>query len=114
MQTAKRILWIDDEVDLFEPHLLFLRQRGYEVDTTTNDLVPALATGFEQNDDWREATITLRDGVVFTDGEELTAQYSDPPPPPLEPPPEPPPKPPPPSVSRPGKWKSEPFATPMI
>jgi CheY-like chemotaxis protein len=36
MQTAKRILWIDDEVDLFEPHLLFLRQRGYEVDTTTN------------------------------------------------------------------------------
>jgi CheY-like chemotaxis protein len=36
MQTTKRILWIDDEVDLFEPHLLFLRQRGYEVDTTTN------------------------------------------------------------------------------
>jgi CheY-like chemotaxis protein len=32
----KRILWIDDEVELFEPHLLFLRQRGYEVDTTTN------------------------------------------------------------------------------
>jgi CheY-like chemotaxis protein len=35
MQTS-RILWIDDEVELFEPHLLFLRQRGYEVDTTTN------------------------------------------------------------------------------
>jgi DNA-binding response OmpR family regulator len=35
-QTAKRILWIDDEVDRFEPHLLFLRQRGYTVDTTTN------------------------------------------------------------------------------
>jgi DNA-binding response OmpR family regulator len=33
---AKRILWIDDEVELFEPHLLFLRQRGYVVDTTTN------------------------------------------------------------------------------
>jgi CheY-like chemotaxis protein len=32
----KRILWIDDEVELFEPHLLFLRQRGYLVDTTTN------------------------------------------------------------------------------
>jgi CheY-like chemotaxis protein len=32
----KRILWIDDEVELFEPHLLFLRQRGYEVDVTTN------------------------------------------------------------------------------
>jgi CheY-like chemotaxis protein len=33
---SKRILWIDDEVERFEPHLLFLRQRGYEVDTTTN------------------------------------------------------------------------------
>lgn len=37
MQTVpKRILWIDDEVELFEPHLIFLRQRGYHVDTTTN------------------------------------------------------------------------------
>jgi DNA-binding response OmpR family regulator len=34
--TKKRILWVDDEVELFEPHLLFLRQRGYDVDTTTN------------------------------------------------------------------------------
>jgi CheY-like chemotaxis protein len=33
---ARRILWIDDEVEHFEPHLLFLRQRGYVVDTTTN------------------------------------------------------------------------------
>ncbi|HUG39820.1 MAG TPA: response regulator [Longimicrobiales bacterium] len=32
----KRILWVDDEVELLEPHLLFLRQRGYEVDTTSN------------------------------------------------------------------------------
>jgi CheY-like chemotaxis protein len=36
MQPRSRILWIDDEVELFEPHLLFLRQRGYDVDTTTN------------------------------------------------------------------------------
>jgi CheY-like chemotaxis protein len=35
-QAKKRLLWIDDEVELFEPHLLFLRQRGYDVDTTTN------------------------------------------------------------------------------
>jgi DNA-binding response OmpR family regulator len=34
--VEKRILWIDDEVDRFEPHLMFLRQRGYLVDTTTN------------------------------------------------------------------------------
>jgi CheY-like chemotaxis protein len=36
MATAKRILWVDDEVDSFEPHLGFLRQRGYVVDTSTN------------------------------------------------------------------------------
>jgi CheY-like chemotaxis protein len=34
--VAKRILWVDDEVGLLEPHLLFLRQRGYQVDTSTN------------------------------------------------------------------------------
>lgn len=34
--VAKRILWVDDEVELLEPHLLFLRQRGYQVDTTAN------------------------------------------------------------------------------
>jgi len=34
--VPKRILWVDDEVELFQPHLLFLRQRGYEVDVTTN------------------------------------------------------------------------------
>ncbi|MDX1675832.1 MAG: response regulator, partial [Longimicrobiales bacterium] len=36
MASARRILWVDDEVQLLEPHLLFLRQRGYEVDTATN------------------------------------------------------------------------------
>jgi DNA-binding response OmpR family regulator len=34
--AEKRILWVDDEVELLEPHLLFLRQRGYDVDTTNN------------------------------------------------------------------------------
>jgi len=33
---TRRILWVDDEVELFKPHLLFLRQRGYQVDTATN------------------------------------------------------------------------------
>ncbi len=37
MQHApKKILWVDDEVELLEPHLLFLRQRGYQVDAVTN------------------------------------------------------------------------------
>ena len=35
-RAAKRILWVDDEIDLLRPHLLFLRQRGYDVDGITN------------------------------------------------------------------------------
>jgi len=28
-----KILWVDDEVELLKPHVLFLTQKGYEVDT---------------------------------------------------------------------------------
>jgi len=35
-RAAKRILWVDDEIDLLRPHLLFLQQRGYHVDAITN------------------------------------------------------------------------------
>ncbi|MBN1825588.1 MAG: response regulator [Candidatus Eisenbacteria bacterium] len=31
-----RILWADDEVDLLKPHVIFLRERGYEVVTVTS------------------------------------------------------------------------------
>jgi len=33
---AKRILWVDDEIDLLRPHLLFLQARGYHVDAIHN------------------------------------------------------------------------------
>ena len=32
----KRILWVDDEIELLKPHLILLEQRGYEVSTATN------------------------------------------------------------------------------
>ncbi len=35
-RAPKRILWVDDEVDLLKPHLLFLQARGYHVDTIAN------------------------------------------------------------------------------
>ncbi len=31
-----RILWTDDEIDLLRPHIIFLREKGYEVDTASN------------------------------------------------------------------------------
>lgn len=31
-----RILWADDEIDLLKPHILFLREKGFDVDTVNN------------------------------------------------------------------------------
>ncbi len=31
-----RILWVDDEIDLLRPHILFLEQKGYSLETATN------------------------------------------------------------------------------
>jgi CheY-like chemotaxis protein len=36
METPKKILWIDDEIDLLRPHLRLLEQKGYQVDTASN------------------------------------------------------------------------------
>jgi len=33
---AKRILWADDEIDLLRPHIIFLKERGYDVEPVTN------------------------------------------------------------------------------
>ena len=35
---SETLLWADDEVDLPKPHILFLRQKGYEVVTVNNGL----------------------------------------------------------------------------
>ena len=35
-RSPKRILWVDDEIDLLRPHLLFLQARGYHVDAISN------------------------------------------------------------------------------
>lgn len=33
---AAKILWADDEIDLLKPHIMFLEQKGYDVDTINN------------------------------------------------------------------------------
>lgn len=35
-QTAKAVLWVDDEAELLEPHGIFLRSKGYDVEWATN------------------------------------------------------------------------------
>ncbi len=34
--SSKKILWVDDEIEFLRPHILFLTERGYEVETATN------------------------------------------------------------------------------
>ena len=43
--SKERILWADDEIDLLKPHILFLENKGYEVETVTNgrDAIDALS-----------------------------------------------------------------------
>jgi len=36
VKPSRRILWVDDEIELLRPHVLFLQQRGYQVDTISN------------------------------------------------------------------------------
>ena len=35
-KTMNKILWVDDEIDLLKPHVMFLTAKGYEVDTCNN------------------------------------------------------------------------------
>jgi CheY-like chemotaxis protein len=35
MET-KKILWVDDEIDLLRSHVIFLSEKGFEIDTVTN------------------------------------------------------------------------------
>ncbi len=36
MKIGKRLLWVDDEIELLKPHIRFLAEKGYDVDTATN------------------------------------------------------------------------------
>ncbi|MBC5863112.1 PglZ domain-containing protein [Flavobacterium sp. K77] len=49
MNTIK-ILWVDDEIDLLKPHILFLEKKNYEV-TTCNNGLDAIALFEETNFD---------------------------------------------------------------
>ncbi len=42
-----KILWVDDEIELLKPHILFLKDKGYDVETCNNgyDAIELAATG---------------------------------------------------------------------
>ncbi|MCP2025049.1 CheY-like chemotaxis protein [Flavobacterium sp. HSC-32F16] len=45
-----KILWVDDEIDLLKPHILFLEKKNYEV-TTSNNGLDAISLFEEENFD---------------------------------------------------------------
>ncbi len=46
MLNKGKILWVDDEIELLRPHILFLKEKGYDVETATNgeDAVDMVST----------------------------------------------------------------------
>lgn len=38
MEETIKILWVDDEIDLLKPHILFLENKNYSVTTCNNGL----------------------------------------------------------------------------
>ena len=38
MTRKIRILWTDDEIEVLKAHILFLKEKGYEIDTCTNGI----------------------------------------------------------------------------
>ena len=49
LMTAN-ILWADDEIDLLRPHVLFLQEKGYSVDTVNNGLDAVEMAGKKEYD----------------------------------------------------------------
>lgn len=60
--------------DLLRWELLHNTMGGLLMYDANNQLVPALATGYEVSEDGLEYTFTLREGVTFPDGTPLTPQ----------------------------------------
>ena len=36
MTNKDKILWVDDEIDMLRPYVIFLEEKGYEITTATN------------------------------------------------------------------------------
>lgn len=54
-------------------HILFIYEGLFYWHVLTDELVPYLASGYKYNDDYTQATVTLRQGVTWSDGTPFTA-----------------------------------------
>ncbi len=68
----RRILWVDDEIELLKSHIIFLTEKGYDVDTVTNG-EDALSSVKEKNYD----LIFLDEMMAGMGGLETLGQIKD-------------------------------------
>ena len=50
MEKLQKILWVDDEIDLLRPYIIFLKDKGYDVITASNGVDALELTAKEQFD----------------------------------------------------------------
>lgn len=67
-----QILWVDDEIDLLKPHILFLEAKGYQVDTANNG-----ADALEMVDEKRYQMVFLDENMPGMDGLETLQKIKE-------------------------------------
>ena len=72
MNKNGTLLWVDDEIDILRAHILFLENKGYEVDTVTNG-GDAVARCREKNYD----LVLLDENMLGLSGLETLALIKD-------------------------------------
>ena len=60
---ARRILWADDEIEMLKPHIIFLKQKGFDVVTA-----PGGSEALETLKDGRYDLVLLDEMMVGIDG----------------------------------------------
>ena len=59
-----RILWVDDEIDLLQPYIIYLKEKGYEVVTASNGEDAIEAISRQTSDDSHQLSVI---SIVFLD-----------------------------------------------
>ena len=62
----EHLLWVDDEIDILKPHILFLESKGYAVSTATNGQ-DALELCKGDSFDQYEQCIVVPNGKTFNE-----------------------------------------------
>ncbi|MCK4680784.1 response regulator, partial [bacterium] len=66
--SARKILWVDDEIEMLKPHIIFLEQKGFEIATASGG-----TEALDMLRDGRYDLVLLDEMMVGIDGLETLA-----------------------------------------